>query len=271
MKSTEKSTQLLLALCVAALVFTAGCAQQAQEGNNNVTVVSNTETEIKVVQNPTFGQILVDGRGMTLYTLKEDEAGNSTCYDQCAINWPPLTAEVEVSTDLSGDIGTTARKDGKKQATYKGMPLYYFAQDKKAGDVNGEGFKGVWFAAGPRPTLTTTTKGDAAETTQKETTEAGSSTATTAGGPKKTEVAIKSFAFSPEKITITAGDTVVWTNMDSAPHTVTSEPGSSVKELDSERLARGDSYSHTFETAGTYSYHCGIHTSMRGKVFVQPD
>ena len=77
---------------------------------------------------------------------------------------------------------------------------------------------------------------------------------------------ISGFAFNPSLITIKAGDTIVWTNMDSAPHTVTSTSG---KELESKTLDKGDTYSHTFTQAGTYDYFCAIHHGMRAKVIVE--
>ncbi|MEK6917789.1 MAG: plastocyanin/azurin family copper-binding protein [Nanoarchaeota archaeon] len=54
--------------------------------------------------------------------------------------------------------------------------------------------------------------------------------------------------------------------MDSAPHTVTSDSGS---ELNSGTISNGGVYSHTFNTAGTYKYHCAFHTSMKATVIVQ--
>ena len=113
----------------------------------------------------------------------------------------------------------------------------------------------------PQDTITT----PAAETT---TTKAPSRTTTTRAGVKTIEVGIKSFSFDPKTIAITKGDTVVWTNMDAAPHTVTSDVGSAKNELDSPALAKGDIYSHTFNELGTYAYHCTIHTAMKGKIIV---
>ena len=79
-------------------------------------------------------------------------------------------------------------------------------------------------------------------------------------------VEISNFAYSPQEVTVKVGDTVTWTNMDSAIHTVTSDNGN---ELDSATLSQGDTYSHTFESAGTYDYHCTIHPYMKGKVVVE--
>lgn len=80
------------------------------------------------------------------------------------------------------------------------------------------------------------------------------------------EILIQNFAFSPDTITINKGETIVWSNKDSAPHKIVSDSGS---ELNSESLSNGATYSHTFAVAGTYDYHCGIHTSMKGKVVVK--
>jgi plastocyanin len=79
------------------------------------------------------------------------------------------------------------------------------------------------------------------------------------------DIEIKSFAFSPSTLNINVGDTVVWENKDLMSHTITSDSGS---ELASESLGNSKTYSHTFNTAGTYDYHCSIHSSMKGKIIV---
>jgi plastocyanin len=83
--------------------------------------------------------------------------------------------------------------------------------------------------------------------------------------PKTIDVTIQGFAFSPFDLKINKGDTVIWTNKDSASHTVTSDSGS---ELASGTLATGQTYSHTFNEAGTFNYHCGIHLTMKARVEV---
>lgn len=79
-------------------------------------------------------------------------------------------------------------------------------------------------------------------------------------------IEIKNFAFMPSTLTINAGDSITWTNSDSAQHTVTSDSGI---ELNSEMLSKGQSYSHTFNTAGTYAYHCKPHPNMKATVIVK--
>ena len=79
-------------------------------------------------------------------------------------------------------------------------------------------------------------------------------------------VSIKGFTFNPSTLTVTVGTTVTWTNEDPTTHTITSDSGS---ELDSGQIPSGQTYFHTFNTAGTFSYHCSIHTSMKAQIVVQ--
>jgi len=84
--------------------------------------------------------------------------------------------------------------------------------------------------------------------------------------PQTYRLDIANFAFSNKQLRIKQGDTVIWTNKDSARHTVTSDSGS---ELDSELLADGESYSHTFSQKGSFAYHCTPHPNMKGKIIVE--
>jgi plastocyanin len=80
-------------------------------------------------------------------------------------------------------------------------------------------------------------------------------------------VSIVDFAFTPKTITVPVGTTVRWTNNGNAPHTVTST--SSPKAFDSGTLNSGDTFQHTFTTAGQFPYRCNIHPSMTGTVIVE--
>ncbi|MCW8379642.1 cupredoxin domain-containing protein [Streptomyces justiciae] len=82
------------------------------------------------------------------------------------------------------------------------------------------------------------------------------------------QVLMSGYAFSPRSLTITAGDTVTWTNQDQAPHDVktTSGPAS----IHSPMLNKGGSWSHTFTTAGTYGYVCTVHPDMTAQLVVKP-
>ena len=76
---------------------------------------------------------------------------------------------------------------------------------------------------------------------------------------------IQGYAFSPSSITINVGDTIVWTNYDSASHTVTSNDGT----FDSGSISNGNTFSFTFTSAGTFNYYCAPHPNMTGSVTVQ--
>jgi predicted lipoprotein with Yx(FWY)xxD motif len=95
-----------------------------------------------------MGPILVDEHGMTLYTFDKDEANMSNCYDQCAVNWPPLMAMGDAMAE--GDWTVVERTDGTKQWAYKGQPLYLWVNDHAPGDMDGEGkADGAWHVAHP--------------------------------------------------------------------------------------------------------------------------
>jgi plastocyanin len=79
-------------------------------------------------------------------------------------------------------------------------------------------------------------------------------------------VAIAEYKFTPTITVVQRGDTVIWTNNDPVAHTITSDSGT---ELNSPLIASGTSYSHLFNTSGTFDYHCSIHTMMKGEVIVQ--
>lgn len=100
----------------------------------------------------------------------------------------------------------------------------------------------------------------------------GGTTATTAAGPGTTaggagggQVVMKGFAFAPADVTIKAGESVTWTNQDSAAHDVTADNG----EFKSGNVASGATFSFTFAKAGSYPYHCAIHPTMKGTVTVK--
>jgi plastocyanin len=90
-----------------------------------------------------------------------------------------------------------------------------------------------------------------------------STTATTSSSGA--QVVLKSFAFTPNSVTIKAGESVTWTNQDGTTHTVTADNG----EFDSGSLGADATYSFIFAKAGTYPYHCSIHSNMKGTVVVQ--
>jgi predicted lipoprotein with Yx(FWY)xxD motif len=112
---------------------------------------------IRVGSSEELGDFLVDANGMTLYLFTNDEASVSNCYDQCAVNWPPLlvqAGEVPVpGFGVTGELDITAREDDTLQVTYNGMPLYYWVNDAAPGDTTGQGVNDVWFVVSPTDSL----------------------------------------------------------------------------------------------------------------------
>jgi predicted lipoprotein with Yx(FWY)xxD motif len=99
-----------------------------------------------------LGLIVVDGTGRTVYAYDKDTThpAASDCYDQCAVEWPPVPATTDVAGIDSGLIGSVARKDGSQQLTVDDHPVYLFAGDKAPGDVKGQLAKGAWHAITPK-------------------------------------------------------------------------------------------------------------------------
>ena len=88
------------------------------------------------------GGMLVDAKGMTVYTYDKDSAGKSACVAKCAENWPPVMAADAKAA--GAEYSTITRADGSKQLAYKGKPLYTFIKDKKPGDKTGDKVMDVW-------------------------------------------------------------------------------------------------------------------------------
>ena len=101
---------------------------------------------VQTAEDPTFGTILTDSAGMSLYLFTDDERNKSNCSGGCAVAWPPL---LTTGDPVAGDgvnqrsLGTIDRDDGSTQVTYNGWPLYYFMNDNDPGDTAGQ--YGTWF------------------------------------------------------------------------------------------------------------------------------
>jgi predicted lipoprotein with Yx(FWY)xxD motif len=106
---------------------------------------------VKTAKNAKLGKtILVGLNGHTLYSLSAEKNGRFICTNKaCLAFWHPLVVRKGMKPAGVRGLATIKRPDGRRQVTFRGGPLYFFVQDKKAGDVKGEGFKdvGVWHAA----------------------------------------------------------------------------------------------------------------------------
>jgi plastocyanin len=93
---------------------------------------------------------------------------------------------------------------------------------------------------------------------------AGTASASTADGTDEA-VVIREFLYQPNPFEVESGTTIIWTNEDLTPHTVTATEGA----FDSEFMARGDSFSLTFDTPATFDYFCTFHPRMRARIIVR--
>jgi predicted lipoprotein with Yx(FWY)xxD motif len=102
-----------------------------------------------------YGRVLFDGRGYVLYAFTRDAKGRSACYGACAKAWPVYYAKgtpragVGIKPSL---LGTTKRRDGRRQVTYGGRPLYYYVNDRKPGQILCQKvaeFGGTWLVVRP--------------------------------------------------------------------------------------------------------------------------
>jgi predicted lipoprotein with Yx(FWY)xxD motif len=130
-------TSLLVATVAAAVV--AGSADAVRTAAPTLTVRSSA-----------YGRILFDGKGRALYAFTRDKrGGKSTCYGACAKAWPPYVVRGRLAAGTGTKrslLGTVKRRDGSRQVTYAGRPLYYYVADGR-GEVkcqNVNEFGGLW-------------------------------------------------------------------------------------------------------------------------------
>lgn len=118
-----------------------------------VPVASASATTIKVRKSASYGKYLTDSKGLTLYLFTRDKAkGKSTCFGACEKAWPIVTGKPKLAKGVKGKVGTTKRKDGRVQATLNGHPLYYYVDEKKAGQILCHDvfeFGGTWLIVSP--------------------------------------------------------------------------------------------------------------------------
>jgi len=145
LKRTALGAALAVALAAAGVAAAAAVTHQSS--------AASSATAGRVTLHKTkIGNVLATSSGRTLYLFMKDKNGKSACYGQCATYWPPLMrkgalrAGAGVKANL---LGTTKRKNGKAQVTYKGHPLYLYKLDHAAGQIAGQRqnfFGGKWYA-----------------------------------------------------------------------------------------------------------------------------
>ena len=144
----------------AAALAVAGCgggngASSATKSTSTVTQAPAAKGATVDVHKSKLGTFLVDSSGRSLYLFEADKSTASTCFGSCAAAWPPLTTSGAPKAGANvkpGLLGTTMRKDGGTEVTYKGHPLYYYAGDSGPGATAVQGldqFGAKWYVLAP--------------------------------------------------------------------------------------------------------------------------
>ena len=141
----RSALRITLALVALAALFGAGSASGSRHAVRPAVTVRTTS----------LGKVLVDQNGRTLYLFEKDKRGMSACSGSCAQFWPPMLARAKARAGARVKrslLGAIRRRDGRRQVTYAGHPLYRFSLDVRAGQVKGEGlddFGAHWYAVSP--------------------------------------------------------------------------------------------------------------------------
>ena len=153
-------TTRFLLLAMLALVAVAGAASSSAAPRAGQQADDAQASATLTVRSSRFGRILFDGRGRALYAFTRDRrGGRSRCYGACVKAWPVYFAKGRA---LAGKgvrqslIGATRRRDGRRQVTYNGRPLYYYVGDKSPGQIlcqNVDEFGGTWLVVRPNGRL----------------------------------------------------------------------------------------------------------------------
>ena len=165
---------LIPTLAVSALISACGSSSSkntsAAETHPAPTQASSSSALVKTASNGVLkATVLVNAQGMTLYHLSGEQQGKFICTNSACLQvWHPLAVTAASTPTGSVALATVKRPDGSVQVTYKGEPLYTFAQDTAPGQTNGQGIKdvGTWSAvttssasSSPTPATTTTESG----------------------------------------------------------------------------------------------------------------
>jgi predicted lipoprotein with Yx(FWY)xxD motif len=161
----------LLVPAVAASVLLAACGSSGSGSGSSTSAkpaASGSAALVRTASDTTIGSsVLVDRSGKTLYSLSAERNGRFICTTSACLGvWHPLTVVTGATpSGAVGSLGTVKRPDGTLQVTFRGEPLYTFAQDAKAGDTKGQGVMdvGTWSvvkaSGAARPATTPSTSG----------------------------------------------------------------------------------------------------------------
>jgi predicted lipoprotein with Yx(FWY)xxD motif len=159
-------------MLVVATVAVAGCGDDDDQGARAPVATATSEPRpaattaakaaprparrgrtIKVVRSQ-YGRIVADGRGQAAYFFDKEQSRRSECYGACAAAWPPVLTRGRPVAGRGARarlLGTTRRRDGRRQVTYRGRPLYYYVDDEPGLVLchNVSEFGGLWLVVRP--------------------------------------------------------------------------------------------------------------------------
>jgi predicted lipoprotein with Yx(FWY)xxD motif len=148
MKQLLSTRLLALAVALGSTLVVVGVAQATRSSHAR----TRAPGALVTLRETTLGTVLVDARGRTLYLFEKDRNGVSMCISACTTYWPPLSSRAtpRAGKGIHQSLLRLARsRNGARQVTYAGHPLYTFVGDKRAGQTSGEGlddFGAEWYA-----------------------------------------------------------------------------------------------------------------------------
>ena len=124
------------------------------DGMNGVWFIARSDYTVFLADKNNL-KFIVDAKGNTLYHFIKDTPGVSNCRGNCSQIWPVFYSENVVGPSImnSSEFGLITNSDGSQQTTYRQIPLYYYSNDTKRGDTNGQGVLNSWFVVGLQTTI----------------------------------------------------------------------------------------------------------------------
>ncbi|SNR47878.1 hypothetical protein [Flavobacterium sp. ov086] len=163
-----KLKQIKFALVAFVTTFFVSCSSDNSSDPTTTPAPPELKTEVNLSTSATLGTYLSDKSGRSLYVFATDANGQASCTGGCEALWPAFVVDNLTADKLGAgltfsDFGTITTTSGKKQVTYKGWPLYYYAPVsgsdaygnggkntlEAAGKTTGDGVGGIWFIAKP--------------------------------------------------------------------------------------------------------------------------
>lgn len=145
---------LLAAACGSSASPGTGSGGSSGSSGGGASTTSSTASAAGIkTESTSKGTVLTTAKGHTIYWFAIDTPTKSNCDSACMKFWPPVTGKptMGAGASLNGKFGTITT-DGKLQATYMGHPLYVYAGDESAGQINGNKLNingGLWYAMTP--------------------------------------------------------------------------------------------------------------------------